>query len=123
MFTGRSKGEEAVLKLLTDARIFFETEATFHFSKSYRFDFYLPEKNIVLEIHGRQHREFSKFYHKTEENFKARQAIDQEKKELILSNNIKYRSFDYTSQRKDSIEQMILKVARYLRIPINSQTS
>jgi len=116
MFSGKSKGEEAVFKLLTEEGVNFEVEKVFQFAKEFRFDFYLPDRNLVIEIHGRQHREFSKHFHKTEENFRARQLVDLEKKKLILSKNIKYKSFDYTSQRKDSIGKMIKELVRFLRI-------
>lgn len=56
-----SQGEEKIAKILVDNNILFEKEKTFEDGKyngsnrNFRFDFYLPEKNIIIEYDGKQH--------------------------------------------------------------------
>jgi hypothetical protein len=55
-----SKGESRIKKYLLDNRIVFETEKSFSdFTTAkgykYRFDFYLPEHNVLIEYDGVQH--------------------------------------------------------------------
>lgn len=60
-----SKGEERIASLLRKDRIKFEREKQFKDLRQglYRFDFYLIDKNILIEFQGQQHYIFvSKFY-------------------------------------------------------------
>ena len=60
------------------------------------FDFYIPEYNLVLEYHGKQHYEFNPFFHKNKEDFIYRQKKDLEKKQNAIKNNLNYISIKYT---------------------------
>jgi hypothetical protein len=56
----KSKGEEAIANILNNLHITFEREKIFNTCKAinnvfYRFDFYLPKYNIIIEYDGRQH--------------------------------------------------------------------
>ena len=52
-----SSYEEHILKILVNEKINFEREKTFPDLKggSYRYDFYIPEKNILIEVDGQFH--------------------------------------------------------------------
>ena len=63
-----SKGEEKIKQLLQDNNIMFETEKTFpdlinpKTNYKLRFDFYLPEYNILIEYDGKQHFEQTAYW-------------------------------------------------------------
>jgi very-short-patch-repair endonuclease len=44
-------------------------------------DFMIPTMGILVEVHGRQHYEFSKFFHKDKASFERYQSTDALKKE------------------------------------------
>lgn len=56
-----SKGEEKIAKILRENNILFEREKIFENGKyensnrNFRFDFYLPDYNLVIEFDGKQH--------------------------------------------------------------------
>lgn len=58
-FTERSKGEKIIYKVLDDLGIFYESEKSFNGLKGkhrkLRFDFFVPEYNLLIEFDGKQH--------------------------------------------------------------------
>ena len=52
-----SKGEEHIIRILRAAGVRFEREKTYTDLKGgrFRFDFYLPAYNILIEYDGEQH--------------------------------------------------------------------
>ena len=46
-------------------------------------------KKIAIEVQGRQHKEFNKFFHKTRANYLASIKRDQQKREWLEKNNFK----------------------------------
>lgn len=72
---------------LIDSNIRFEAEKTFEDFKGHRFDFYLPDNNIIIEYDGEQH--FKPVdYFGGEEYFIERQRKDEEKDEYCENKNI-----------------------------------
>lgn len=51
-------------------------------------DFFLPNRSLVVEIHGRQHFDFVKHFHGTYQNFVRSKRRDEEKEEWCALNNI-----------------------------------
>ena len=82
---GISYPEKFFIFYLEEKNIRYEYQKTFQDFKSRRFDFYLPELNIIVETHGVQH------YIKTNEfmSYKRTVKSDKEKREYCKSNNIK----------------------------------
>lgn len=56
------------------------------------FDFYLPNKNAVIEVNGQQHYYETKTFKQT---LSDRQRVDNIKKEYCLKHNIKYIEIPY----------------------------
>lgn len=85
-----SSYERKVIKILNEEKIPFEKEKTFPDLRHghYRFDFFLPRFNIILEVHGRQHYEPTKIFHKTRTDFLKAQERDRAKISYCLANNI-----------------------------------
>ncbi len=92
-----SKLEAAVIKILNAAAIPFIPEKQFKDCHHgyYRFDFYLPKLNIILECDGQQHYKFTKIFHKTRTDFLKGQERDRRKNSYCLANEIKLYRIPY----------------------------
>ena len=85
-----SKYEEQVIRLLRAANIKFIREKTFSDLKGgrFRFDFYLPGFECLIELDGEQHfRQVTKFQH-TRADFLKQQEHDRQKNSYCLANEI-----------------------------------
>lgn len=81
-----SNGEKLVITILNGEGIRFEREKTYRDLKHglYRFDFYLPDKNILIEYDGENH--FKDVFKKGD--FRAAQERDRRKNSYALANQI-----------------------------------
>lgn len=61
----------------------------------YEFDIYIISRNILIEYNGRQHYEFTPFFHKTKKRFYAQQDRDEIKAELARKNGFDLMIFKY----------------------------
>lgn len=61
-----------------------------------RADFYLPQQNRIIEVHGEQHYKFSKHFHGDRRGFLLSQKRDADKTEWCAINNIKYLALPYS---------------------------
>ena len=115
-----SKGEQQIKKFLDKAGIKFEFQK--YFSEwnigIHYFDFYIPDYNLVLEYHGRQHYEFVSYFHKTEENFYYRLSKDRIKKESALSRGLNYISISY---HIEDLEKLLSVLFNSTTIPEGSR--
>lgn len=68
-------------------------------------DFYLPLLKKCIEVHGRQHYEFVRFYHNTTLGFIKHQKRDKDKKEWCSLNRIQYIELPYN--QTEQWEQLI----------------
>ena len=85
-----SKGEEHLIRILRAANIKFEREKTFSDLKGgkFRYDFYLPLYNILIEVDGEQHFKQVKKFQKTRKDFLHQQENDRRKNSYALANKI-----------------------------------
>lgn len=85
-----SKGEDKIIRLLRAANIKFEREKTFSDLRGgkFRYDFYLPSYNILIEVDGEQHFKQIKVFQKTRSDFLKQQENDRRKNSYALANNI-----------------------------------
>ena len=89
--------EKVIYDLLHNAYIDFQREKIFEdcYQGKYRYDFYLPQQNIAIEVNGGQHYEFiSKFYKNRSEFMKA-QERDRRKISYALAHGIKLYCIPY----------------------------
>lgn len=86
----RSKAEEEILKILTEANIEFEHQCQPEnfYSKYSNFDFYLNELQCYIEFDGGYHYK-NIVPHQTEENFNKQHASDLKKDTFCLENELK----------------------------------
>lgn len=85
------------LELITES---FLKENNIHFKAQYvfenlkdkkylRYDFYLPEKNLLIELNGKQHYEWIPFFHKTRKDFLLQKHHDWLKRKFARDNGLK----------------------------------
>lgn len=97
---GFSKTAVKIYKLLDKENIKFETEKHFQWlPKKWRYDFYLPEYNLIIEYMGEQHYHWTQFFHKTKNDFIKQQERDEIKKHLCLENQNNYLAIPYTEDK------------------------
>lgn len=85
-----SKGEDKIIRLLRTANIRFEREKTFSDLKGgkFRYDFYLPALNILIEVDGEQHFHQVKHFQKARRDFLKQQEHDRRKNSYALARGI-----------------------------------
>lgn len=85
-----SQGEEKIISILKKEKIKMIREKTFQDLKhgNFRFDFYLPERNILIEYDGQQHFQQVPFFQKTRADFQKTQEYDRRKNSYALAKNI-----------------------------------
>tara|TARA_Y100000004_G_scaffold17217_1_gene17802 strand:- start:1148 stop:1546 length:399 start_codon:yes stop_codon:yes gene_type:complete len=60
-----------------------------------RADLYVPNRNLIVEVHGEQHFKFNKFHYKDKLSFFRAQARDRDKVEWCTLNDIKIVQFKH----------------------------
>lgn len=70
-------------------------------------DFYLPLNRKCIETHGKQHYEFSRFYHKDRMGFLKHKKRDKEKKEWCEINDIEYIELPYNEDIEEWKKRII----------------
>ena len=82
--------EEKIITILKKEKIKFQREKTYTDLKQgwYRYDFFIPSLNFLIEIDGAQHYKFSKLFHKKRQDFLKAQERDRKKNSYALSHNI-----------------------------------
>lgn len=105
-----SLGENKIEQWLNEHNIKFEHQKYFrewdigiHY-----FDFYIPEYNLIIEFHGRQHYEYVEYFHKSVEMFEYRQEKDLQKKNTALKNGLNYLSIKYTV--RDNLDLLLPQI-------------
>lgn len=111
-----SKGELKIYQILKDNKINFEEQKTFETCKfpntnhPARFDFYLPDYNLLIEFDGKQHFEYNKnnnsFWNNKEE-FEKCQYRDVYKTQWTEENNIKLKRIPYWDYDKITLEYLL----------------
>lgn len=83
--------EKFVFNLLNQLNVNFETQKTFLWSQSKRYDFYLSDINCLIEVHGVQHYENNRFSSLNgARSLKEEQKNDEIKKGLAEANGIEH---------------------------------
>ena len=97
-----SKGEDEVEKFLIKNDIPYKREKRFKncinskTNKTLPFDFFLPDKNLVIEYHGEQHyKKMGGYFEKRAGGLKGRQYRDEIKKQFCLDEGINYIEISY----------------------------
>ena len=107
--------EEKVITILKKEKIKFQREKTYPDLKFgyYRFDFFLPQYNLLIEVDGMQHYKFLKVFYKKRQDFLKAQERDRRKNSYCLAHNIllyriPYFEIENIKQFKDIIQDKFL---------------
>lgn len=98
----KSQGERKIKNILSQNNIIYESQKTFEDCRfpdtniPARFDFYLPEYNILIEYDGQQHYEYTNSGWNTKEDFLKRKRRDEYKNNWCKEKNIKLIRIPYT---------------------------
>jgi len=66
-----------------------------------RADFFIPNRNLLVEVHGEQHHKFNSFFYKNKLSFYRAKARDSRKKEWCELNDITLIEFNYDEDIDD----------------------
>ena len=103
-----SLGERYIKALLNILNVEFKHEYSPMWSNGKRYDFYLYEYNVIIEVHGSQHYDGGFSRMKKGRTLKEEQENDRHKKELALQNGItKYIVIDCRKGEVDYIDDNI----------------
>lgn len=107
----KSKGEQKISKFLQEHNIIFQQQKTFDTcrfkdtNRPARFDFYLPEYNLLIEYDGQQHFYYTNSGWNNQENFEKNQQHDNFKNNWCKNNNIKLIRISYLDNIEDKLKQ------------------
>ena len=108
---GISIPEKFMWNVLKELNIEFKTQLNkkdFDWCQNYKYDFYIPSLNMVVETHGEQHYEESVWG--SSRTLEEEQLNDRLKKELALNNNIKnYVVIDCRKSELDWLKENVIK--------------
>lgn len=102
-FCRSSKGEKAIEKVLKNSMIKYEREKAFDWLKNRKYDFFLPEFNLIIEFNGIQHYEDLSNIGWT--SLVRQQEIDKLKEKKALQEGYNYLIIPYW--KIDNIEEEI----------------
>jgi len=102
----KSWGERTIYEFLDSHNIAFEDEFSFLGDRR-RYDFLLTEYKIFIEYDGRQHFNFTKIWHITEEGFNDEQITDVKKTVKVIQAGYKMIRIDYLIETPVDIANVI----------------
>ena len=74
-----------------------------------RADFFIPNQNLVIEVHGQQHYEFTVHFHKSKLDFFRSQARDKNKENWCELNSIRFVALKYSEPENEWRESLLNK--------------
>lgn len=111
--------EKFIYFLLKQLNINFKIHETFKWSNGKEYDFYLYDKNIIIEAHGNQHYDpKSSFGIYTGRTFEEEQSNDKLKKDMAIKNGYIYIEIDCRKSNMKYISNSILnsRLVEYLNL-------
>ena len=102
-----SIGEANIQQLLVDNNIEFIKEYKFSDLGLYRFDFYLPKYNRLIEFDGRQHYQESSFSSHKTNNLPTIQKSDQIKNQYAIAHKIDLIRIPYWERDKITLDMIL----------------
>lgn len=102
-----SKGEICIADFLTANEIKFVREYKFP-NSLYRYDFYLPDQNILIEFHGEQHYKPVEIWG-GKKALRKQRVTDRKKRDLAKTSNIPLVTLNYLHQKSNSIEEVLIR--------------
>jgi hypothetical protein len=91
----QKKAHNILLEIFPNCSIYTEVGVPIRKGKNIRFDFFILQYSLFIEVQGEQHEKFTSFFHKDKGSFLMAQNRDDEKKEWCLLNNYKIIELKY----------------------------
>lgn len=85
---GISMGEKIMRAVLQLTATDFVAQKTFLWSEKYKYDYFLPQFNTIIEVHGEQHYPNGSSFTSIKKTAKPQWEIDTHKKQIALNNGI-----------------------------------
>ena len=83
----------------------------------FKYDFYLPDLNILIEFHGKQHYEYIKYFHNNDEdNFLKQKNRDDVKKDNARIWKYRFIEFNYKQLKhmtNKQFEEMVINKIKH----------
>lgn len=110
-----SKGEKIIAEWLDKNNIEYHREYRLP-NKLWRYDFFIPAENLIVEVQGLQHFRFVEYFHKTKENF-YKQANEYNSKwaYAALALGYEWMEVDYSEGKPELALERFLKAFNDLR--------
>lgn len=118
---GISYSEKIMFSVLEQLNLIITTQlnkTTFDWCKEYKYDFYIPSINCIIETHGKQHYEEKAESSNFKRTLYEEQENDRIKKELSIKNGIKEENYIVIDCRKSELEFIKNKI---LNSKLNNQ--
>lgn len=107
-----SRGEKDIEFQLRDLGVGYEHQKKFpELSNRYRYDFYIPDINTIVEYNGVQHYEPIEYFG-GEKSLKNTQRRDKIKKQYCLDNGINYEIIRYDEETKVRVFEILKKYSK-----------
>lgn len=108
-----SKGEQAVAKFLTQHNITYIQEKSFDTCRSpknrvLRFDFFLPDLNLLIEYQGHHHYAPINKYRRAKRVHEMTKLHDQIKRQFVIDNDFKFLEIHFKDFEK--VDEILLKL-------------
>ena len=90
----KSRGEILIFEWLKDHQYLFEMEKSFEWQSNLKrkYDFFLPDFNLIIEFNGQQHYFETNYFRKS---YKEQSLIDKEKQEEAINQGLNYLIIGY----------------------------
>lgn len=105
----RSKGEKAVAKYLKGAKIKFKEQVPLKLPHRQVFLDFQLDNGIIIEYNGKQHYEFTPYFHKSNDDFIQQVRRDEDLRNYCKINNIRLIEIPYT----------VLEIDKFLEKKLN----
>lgn len=91
-----SKGERIIQEWLNEKNISYETQFKIDKGrKAKKYDIYLPDENLIIEVHGKQHYQYCYYHEKSGKTLCDEQKNDQLKQSRAVGLGFRYMVVDY----------------------------
>ncbi|EFJ0711885.1 hypothetical protein AYH43_005521, partial [Escherichia coli] len=100
-----------LIKNNIDFHFQFRTEESIEFMGNRRYDFYVPDYNLIIEVDGAQHTNYCPIFHRSEECLQKQMEIDEIKLEFAKESGYNFARINYDESIVDELINVIKKIS------------
>lgn len=108
-----SKKEIIIRKILHNNGYKYKEQKTFKdcinskTNRRLKYDFYLPDKNMLVEYNGKQHYQYIKRWHQNHQSLESQQYRDNIKKQYALSHGYRFLVIKYNENIEEKLKETL----------------